>query len=281
MNYKPIHSILIAYLYGELDKEEKEKLEAYINSSPEAAKEPEELKDVRDLLGKLPDKEVINPFYSWRDANSFIDKRFNRNNQWGFLKPVMGIAASIILIMIVGVITNTRINFRNQGIVISFGNQLSQPALVSQSEVKNLVKSEVQNQVTKSKELFLEELQKIENNLDTRFVSNGDHQLNSIKNVIDNQLDVKEERIQKLVRDLQRENLKILAEYLEQAGKQQEFYIQGILSDFTLYIENQREEDLRLIEVNLRLLKDNSDLQFQETGQILASIINTVNTQDN
>jgi len=281
MNYKPNHSILIAYLYGELDKEEKEKVEAYINSSPEASKELEELKDVRDLLGKLPDKEVINPFYSWRDADSLLEKRFNRNNQWGFLKPVMGIAASIILIMIVGVLTNTRINFRNQGIVISFGNQLSQPALISQSEVQNLVKSEVQNQVTKSKESFLEELQKIENNLDTRFVSNDDHQLNSIKNVIDNQLDVKEERIQKLVRDLQRENLKILAEYLEQAGKQQEFYIQGILSDFTLYIENQREEDLHLIEVNLRLLKDNSDLQFQETGQILASIINTVNTQDN
>lgn len=281
MNYKPDESILIAYLYGELGKEEQEKVEAYINSSPEAAKELEELKDVRNLLGKLPDKEVINPFYSWRDADSLLDKRFNRNNRWGFIKPLIGIAASIILIMIVGVLTNTRINLRNQGIVISFGNQLSQPALISQSEVQNLVKSEVQNQVTKSKELFLEELQKIENNLDTRFVSNDDHQLNSIKNVIDNQLGVKEERIQKLVRDLQRENLKILAEYLEQAGKQQEFYIQGILSDFTLYIENQREEDLRLIEVNLRLLKDNSDLQFQETGQILASIINTVNTQDN
>lgn len=281
MNYKPDESILIAYLYGELGKEEQEKVEVYINSSPEAAIELEELKDVRNLLGKLPDKEVINPFYSWRDADSLLDKRFNRNNRWGFLKPVIGIAASIILIMIVGVLTNTRINLRNQGIVISFGNQLSQPALISQSEVQNLVKSEVQNQVTKSKELFLEELQKIENNLDTRFVSNDDHQLNSIKNVIDNQLGVKEERIQKLVRDLQRENLKILAEYLEQAGKQQEFYIQGILSDFTLYIENQREEDLRLIEVNLRLLKDNSDLQFQETGQILASIINTVNTQDN
>ncbi len=281
MNYKPNHSILIAYLYGELDKDEKEKVEAYINSSPEAAKELEELEDVRNLLGKLPDKEVINPFYSWRDADSLLDKRFNRNNRWGFLKPVIGIAASIILIMIVGVLTNTRINFRNQGIVISFGNQLTQPALISQSEVQNLVKSEVRNQVTKSKELFLEELQKIENNLDTRFVSNSDHQLNSIKNVIDNQLDVKEERIQKLVRDLQRENLKILAEYLEHAGMQQEFYIQGILSDFSLYIENQREEDLHLIEVNLRFLKDNSDLQFQETGQILASIINTVNTQDN
>ena len=280
MNYKPNQSILISYLYGELDKEEQEKVEAYINSSPEAAKELEELEDVRDLLGKLPDKEVINPFYSWRDADSLIDKKLKRD-QWGFLKPVIGIAASIILIMIVGVLTNTRINFRNQGIVISFGNQLSQPALISQSEVQNLVKSEVRNQVTKSKELFLEELQKIENNLDTRFVSNGDHQLNSIKNVIDNQLDVKEERIQKLVRDLQRENLKILAEYLEHAGMQQEFYIQGILSDFSLYIENQREEDLHLIEVNLRFLKDNSDLQFQETGQILASIINTVNTQDN
>ena len=281
MNYKPNHSILIAYLYGELDKDEKEKVEAYINSSPEAAKELEELEDVRNLLGKLPDKEVINPFYSWSDADSLIDKRFNMNNRWGFLKPVMGIAASIILIMIVGVLTNTRINFRNQGIVISFGDQLTQPALISQSEVQNLVKSEVRNQVTKSKELFLEELQKIENNLDTRFVSNSDHQLNSIKNVIDNQLDVKEERIQKLVRDLQRENLKILAEYLEHAGMQQEFYIQGILSDFSLYIENQREEDLHLIEVNLRFLKDNSDLQFKETGQILASIINTVNTQDN
>jgi len=52
MNYKPNHSILIAYLYGELDQEEKEKVEAYINSSPEASKELEELKDVRDLLSE-------------------------------------------------------------------------------------------------------------------------------------------------------------------------------------------------------------------------------------
>ncbi len=280
MNYKPNQSILISYLYGELDKGEHEKVEAYINSSPEAAKEFEELKNVRDLLGKLPDKEVINPFYSWRDADSLIDNKLKRD-QWGFLKPVIGIAASIILIMIVGVLTNTQINFRNQGIVISFGDQLTQPALISQFEIQNLVKSEVRNQVTKSKESFLEELQEIENDLDTKIVSNGDHQLNSIKNVIDNQLGVKEERIQELVRDLQKENLKILAEYLERAGKRQEFYIQGILSDFTLYIENQREEDLHLIEANLRLLKDNSDLKFQETGQILASIINTVNTQDN
>jgi len=281
MNYKPDKSILIAYLYGELDKEEQEKVEAYINSTPEAAIELEKLKDVRDLLGKLPDKEVINPFYTWRDADSSIDKRFIRDNRWRFLRPVIGIAASIILIMVVGFFTNTRINYRNQGIVISFGDQLTQPALVSQFEVQNLIKSEVRNQVTKSKESFLEELQKIENNLDTKFVSNGDHHLKSIKIAIDNQLSVKEERIQELVRDLQRENLKILAEYLEKVGKQQEFYLQGILSDFTLYIENQREEDLYLIETNLRLLKDNSDLRFQETGQILASIINTVNTQDN
>jgi hypothetical protein len=125
------------------------------------------------------------------------------------------------------------------------------------------------------------ELQKVENKIDTKFVSKGNQQLNSIKNAIDNQLGIKEDRIQELVRDLQSENLKIIAEYLEQAGKQQELYMQGILSDFTLYIENQRDEDLHLIEANLRFLKDNSDLQFQETGQILASIINTVNTQDN
>ncbi len=281
MSYKPDESILIAYLYGELDKEEHEKVEGYINSSPEAAKELEGLKDVRDLLGKLPDKEVINPFYAWRDADTLIDKRFNKDSGWRFLKPMIGIAASIILIMVVGFVTNTRINFQNQGIVVSFGDQLTQPALISQSEVQNLVKSEVHKQVTKSKETFFVELQKVENNIDTKFVSNGDKQLNSIKNAIDNQYGIKEERIQELVRDLQNENLKMLAEYLEQTGKQQELYMQGILSDFTLYIENQRDEDLHLIEANLRVLKDNSDLQFQETGQILASIINKVNTQDN
>ncbi len=61
MNYKPDENTLIAYLYGELDEKEQEKLGRYFQEHPEELKHVQSLAGVRDSLSTVNDKEVIAP----------------------------------------------------------------------------------------------------------------------------------------------------------------------------------------------------------------------------
>ena len=63
--------------------------------------------------------------------------------------------------------------------------------------------------------------------------------------------------------------------------KQQQDYFQAVLTEFSDYMENQREEDLRLIRRSLINLQESQEAQKAETDQILANIITTVNNQNN
>ena len=55
MNYKPDETLLISYLYGELQGEEKRQVERYLAEHPEALKEVEALAFVRNALASVPD----------------------------------------------------------------------------------------------------------------------------------------------------------------------------------------------------------------------------------
>jgi anti-sigma factor RsiW len=50
MSYKPDESALMAYLYGELQGEEKRNVEKYLAENPEAMRSIQEMMDVRKIL---------------------------------------------------------------------------------------------------------------------------------------------------------------------------------------------------------------------------------------
>jgi hypothetical protein len=84
-----------------------------------------------------------------------------------------------------------------------------------------------------------------------------------------------------LVQNLKDQNLKSIAEFIEVNNKAQEQNVQRMLADFGSFINRQRVEDLTIIDQNLRTLRDNSASKFEETGVLLASIINSVNNTRN
>jgi len=69
--------------------------------------------------------------------------------------------------------------------------------------------------------------------------------------------------------------------YFEITNVTQQQYVQSLLTEFSDYLDSQREEDLLQIQLSLSNLKENQDMQKLETNQVLASIINTVNNQNN
>ena len=76
---------------------------------------------------------------------------------------------------------------------------------------------------------------------------------------------------------MQNANATLMDNYLRNATVQQQEYFQTVMNQFTEYLQNQREEDLRLIRRSLLNLKDNQDQQQLETQQMLAALLNNVN----
>ncbi|HEY0770879.1 MAG TPA: hypothetical protein VGD31_11145, partial [Sphingobacteriaceae bacterium] len=108
----------MAYLYDELDAAEREKVERYLLANPEAKKELDRLKGVSSLLGTITDKEVIAPPIFLGDGGK---TRF-----WDapYFRTIMSIAASLIIVILVARITNTRVSVSDSELKLAFGEQV-------------------------------------------------------------------------------------------------------------------------------------------------------------
>jgi len=64
MSYKPDESALMAYLYGEVEGQEKERIEQYLLQNPEARKDLENLKSVRKIMTSWKTKKLLHRLFS-------------------------------------------------------------------------------------------------------------------------------------------------------------------------------------------------------------------------
>src|SRR5687767_913905 len=143
MNYKPEESTLMAYLYGELEGLEKEKFEKYLLLNPAVNIQLDHLRELRKMMGSVKDKEVIAPpiFVS--------DNR--RRIFWSspYLKTILGIAASLLLIILVGKIVDIRVKYSNGELTMGFGKPdevrrettLPQAPALTVNEVQGMINS--------------------------------------------------------------------------------------------------------------------------------------------
>jgi hypothetical protein len=89
------------------------------------------------------------------------------------------------------------------------------------------------------------------------------------------------EEIQNYVSSLQAENMKLVKDYFTLTSGEQKQYIEGLLVDFAKYLQQQRNDDLQLVQLRLNNLEQNTSVFKQETEQILTSIISSVGTVPN
>ena len=66
--------------------------------------------------------------------------------------------------------------------------------------------------------------------------------------------------------------------YFQLNSTEQKQYVEGLLVDFSKYLQQQRNDDLQVVQTQLKSLQQNTDIFKQETEQILTSIISTVGT---
>ena len=85
-----------------------------------------------------------------------------------------------------------------------------------------------------------------------------------------------QQQIREFVDGIRTENMEQVKDYFKLTSTEQKKYIENLLVDFAQYLQQQRNNDLQLVQTRMNSLEQNTDIFKQETEQILSSIITTV-----
>lgn len=269
--------LMMGYLYDELTTDEKEIFEEELSANPDLMKELNELKATRSQIS-LKDKELVDPFmFSSNGSGSvWMAARIIGN---GILKPAIGLAASISLLLLLGYATNLSVSTENGYLSLSFGK--NEKTEVQDQYITKVQFSELLRQMDESNNQYSNQFTGFKDNVDMQFASlSAQSNISGLQEVQKLSSD-NARHLSDLASRLQNDNLLFLEKYIAQSNTNQQRLIEGMLVDFSDYLKDQREEDLRSIEYSLQILQQNQELSTQETNQVLASIISKVNSQNN
>lgn len=265
---KPDEGLMMAYLYGELDQQEKEKMDRYFLENPDARQELNSLRDTLSIISRVEDKEVIAP--------PVLDLGNPTPGWWqsAYFRIPMSIAASFLLILIVGKLLGTQISLGHQQLTIRFGDApvQVQPVVsntLTETQVQLLIDQALQNN-NKTIALNLEEQQVLLNKSIQTNLRNNSAKVDAL---IKTASQASQDQVRTFVAGLQNENLQMMKDYLQLSSNDQKKYMEGLLVDFSKYLQEQRKQDLTAFQTRMISIEKNTDLFKQETEQLLASII--------
>jgi GTPase SAR1 family protein len=273
MSYKPDESTLMAYLYGELQGEEKKSVEKFLAENPEAMRGLQGMMDVRKILSAIEDKEVIAPPIVMEDSK----QRYFWNTP--YLKTVISIAASLMLLLVAGKILDLRISYENNAAQISFGEPVTkkidpiQPGLTAQ-QVQDMINNSVQNNNQIVQASWSESQKKIDASIRKNMAMNSE----KFNDLVKEASKASEAQISGYAASLKNENQQLVKDYFKLTTNEQQKYIESLLVDFAKYMNQQRTSDLEAIQMRMVNMEQNTTLLKEETEQILSSIISNTNT---
>jgi hypothetical protein len=265
MSYKPDEGTLIAYLYGELEGATKEKVERYLAGSEEARRELEALKEVRELMGLVRDKEVIAPPLVIDNR----ERRFNLSSP--LVRTILAIAASLVLLLVAGKLTGVQVTASQNEIKLTFGGEQEVPETPSLdvADVHEIVDAKLAS----NNAALQEEWRKSQEAFTTTVRESLAESSSRIDQLVTKAASASEKQISAYVSTLQAENLRMIKDYYKMTSQEQKEQLEQLLVDFAKYLQQQREDDLMILQARLNDLQQNTDMYRQETEQILASII--------
>ncbi|MEO5978323.1 MAG: hypothetical protein ABIS36_19700 [Chryseolinea sp.] len=274
MAYKPSEQDLMAYLYDEMEGEEKNAIEKYLLENATARIELDKLKSLRGMMGQVKDKEVIAP-------PIFVGEHQQPFYRAPYFKTIISIAASLLVVMLVGKFSGLQIGYHDQELKISFGETKAQP--VQSATVQNMLSEQevqkmINNSLAQNNQVMQSSWTETQKKLDASVVWNLTVSSSKIDKLVKESSQASQNQIREFVSGMQTENMRLVKNYFQLNSSEQKQYIEGLLVDFSKYLQQQRNDDLQVVQTQLKSLENNTDLFKQETEQILTSIITTVGT---
>jgi hypothetical protein len=280
MSYKPSENDLMAYLYGELEGAELEAMEKYLFQHPEARAEMERLHQMRKMLSQVKDKEVIAPPIFVGDTKHRV--------LWNapYLKTIISVAASLLIVILVGRFSGMRIQYQQHEVRISFGGDtLPNPATtptsnstasLSPEDVQAMINASLNNNNETMQSSWKETQEQLDASINRSLALNS----SKIDRLLREASVASQDQIRQYVSGMQTENLQLVKSYFKLSSDEQKEYIESLLVDFSKYLQQQRNDDLQLVQSRLNSLEKNTNVFKQETEQILSSIITTVENKN-
>ncbi|MCZ8354534.1 MAG: hypothetical protein O9340_07355 [Cyclobacteriaceae bacterium] len=274
MKYNPTEADWIDYLYGNMSSEQVMRFEAYLIENPEAQKKLESLQEIRKWMTSVEDKEVIAP-------PLFITNAQNSFWQFPYAKTILSVAASLLIIIVAGWLTNFHIQTDGNGVRFAFGEEKviesvdAKPNLTNE-EVQALINQSIASNATILEQKWIqqqEELKKSVNKNLARTASNNE----KFDLLVQQVANASQTQVQAYMASMQQQNLKSMQEYLTLTSNDQKAYIEGLLVDFAKYLQQQRNDDLRLLQAKITDVEQNNNQFKAETEQILTSLISNNN----
>ncbi len=270
MSNRPDESILISWLYGELDGAEKEKVEKYFQENPDELEKMQQLRGVRDIMGNIRDKEVIAPpiFMDRADGQAGDDAKVVSFWKTTSFRTVVSIAASFLILIVVAKSLDMNIKYSGNELRISFGEKIETPTTVPAST--GLTAMDVQKMIDESNLKNQSKNQEVLDAAIKQSLANNSLKINELVRQASN---ASKDDIRTFVSTLQRDNLAQMRDYLQLSAADQRKYTDNLVVEFSKFLQEQRTQDLNMYQTRFSRLEQNTDQLKSETEQILASII--------
>lgn len=255
---------LIAYHYGELEGEERAKVEAWLQQHPEEQRRLAEWRDAQTVFGVLPDKEVIAPPIVFDN----VQKSFWRE---GYVRMSLGIAASLLVVLVAAKLLGLNITYSAGEMRIAFGTPQPVQTTLSEERIARMIDASLEKNNAAIKATWEEDRKSLEDNIRKNVLTNSERIDQLVRNVSTGQ----QQQIREFVSQLHNENLTRMQDYLQLSAQNQKEYVQTLLVDFSKYLDEQRQLDLQNVQKSLTSLEQNTNQFKKDTEQILTSLINT------
>jgi hypothetical protein len=275
MSYKPDEKDWMAYLYGEQEEADQLKFEEYIREHPEAGHELDKLRALRTVLSQTADQEVIAPPLFVADSSSASHEAKGHWQLSRFIKVIPAVAASLLLLMVAGRLTETALIISDSEWKLTFGAPSKAPSELNNVHLTAMSPEQVQEMIDASLrrnnvvlQANLEETEKkLQASIRTNLAVSSD-KMNSLAKAASS---ASHQEIRQFIDGMRAENRQLIKEYFQLSSTEQKKYIENLLIDFTRYLQQQRNNDLQLVQTRMNSLEQNTDLFKQETEQILSA----------
>ncbi|NQZ77523.1 MAG: hypothetical protein HRT61_15695 [Ekhidna sp.] len=202
-------------------------------------------------MGSLKDREVQSPTFTFQNPSNVISVSSRKG--WN---AYLAVAASVALLMIAGYLTGFNLTTTNGDLQVSFD---SSSESFTQDEVKKMIADAINQH---------------DQHIDERLSVSA----NSVKQYIDNQADQIESQLVRSVSDggfeqEKEEYLSLLKQMLENSELAQKKYTDQVLTDFAIFLDIQRQNDLNVIQTRFDNLRDDAELNLMQTNQLLSNLM--------
>jgi hypothetical protein len=177
-----------------------------------------------------------------------------------------------------------KVYYQEQELRISFGGSSGTNTVQNTSPVASLSSEEVQAMINASlnqNNLAMQSSWKeTQQQLDASITKSLESNSKKIDKLVRQASVASQDQVRQFVSGMQTENLQLVKNYFKLSSDEQKKYIESLLIDFSKYLQQQRSDDLQLVQRRLNSLEQNTDVFKQETEQILSSIITTVGNKN-